>query len=114
MIDMKPNIISFLGVLGLLGFLGPLTGNVGYYGFFGFLGFLSAFGGTGSDERLESSINRACRNSFLLITILMSFSLVYVVSYSAVDLFPLIFATLFIGSMTTFVISFIYYDRRGD
>jgi hypothetical protein len=111
---MKPNSISFLGILGLLGFLGPLTGNVGYYGFFGFLGFLSAFGGTGSDERLESNINRACRNSFLLITILMSLFLVYVVSYSVIGLFPLIFAILFVGSMTTFVISFIYYDRRGD
>ena len=111
---MKTNSVSFLGFLGLLGFLGPLTGIPGYYGFFGFLGFLSAFGGTGSDERIESNINRASRNSFFLFTITPSFSMIYVVSFGAIDTFPFAFAILFVGSMMTFVLSYIYYDRRGE
>jgi len=111
---MRTNLISFLGLLGLLGFLGPITGNLGFYGFFGFLGFLSAFGGTGTDERIESNINRSCRNSFILVTITMAFSLVYVVSFGAIAAFPFVFAILFAGSMVTFVISFMYYDRKGE
>lgn len=106
--------VSVLGFLALLGFLGPITGNQGFYGFFGFVGFLIAFGGTGSDERIESNINRACRNSFFLITITMSFSLVYIVSLGAIGAFPIAFAILFVGSMVTFVLSYLYYDRRGD
>ncbi len=111
---MRTNSVSYLGLLGIFGFLGPLTGIPGYYGFFGFLGFLSAFGGKGSDERIESNINRACRNSFFLITIASSFSMIFIISYGVIDSFPLAFAILFVGSMVTFVLSYIYYDRRGD
>ena len=111
---MRINVVSFLGFLGILGFLGPITGNLGFYGFFGFLGFLSAFAGTGTDERIESNINRACRNSFVLITITMAFSLVYVVSFGTIATFPIIFAILFVGSMVAFVLSYIYYDRKGE
>nr|KXH75202.1 MAG: hypothetical protein AM325_04455 [Candidatus Thorarchaeota archaeon SMTZ1-45] len=100
--------------MGLLGFLGPITGNLGFYGFFGFVGFLSAFAGTGTDERIESNINRACRNSFAIITITMAFSLVYVVSFESIGTFPIVFSMLFIASMVSFVLSYIYYDRRGD
>ncbi len=111
---MKANAVSYLGFMGVLGFLGPLTGNLGYYGFFGFLGFFSAFGGTGSDERIENNINRACRNSFVVITITMAFTLVYIASYGGMSAFPLAFSILFIGSMLTFVLSYFYYDRRGE
>jgi len=111
---MKVNVISYLGFMGLLGFLGPLTGNLGYYGFFGFFGFLSAFGGTGSDERIEKNINRSCRNSFIVIILTMSFTLVYIASYGGLTVFPLAFSILFIGSMVTFVASYFYYDRSGE
>jgi hypothetical protein len=111
---MKINTVSYLGFLGLFGFLGPLTGNAGFYGFFGFLGFLSAFAGTGTDERIENNINRSCRNSFLLMTTAMSFSLVLVITMEALEALPFAFVLLFVGSMVTFVFSYIYYDRRGD
>ena len=111
---MKVNAISYLGFMGFLGFLGPLTGNLGCYGFFGFVGFFSAFGGTGSDERIENNINRACRNSFIVIILTMSLTLAYIASYGGLAAFPLAFSILFIGSMVTFVASYIYYDRSGD
>lgn len=106
--------MSYLGLLGLLVIMGPLTGNPGFYGFFGFFGFLSARGGSGTDERIENNVNRSCRNSFLLMTVTMSLSLVYVVTAASIHLLPLVFAFLFAGSMVTFVISYLYYDRRGD
>ncbi len=111
---MKLNLVNYLGLFGFLGLLGFITGNIGFYGFFGFFGFLSILGGTGSDERIDKNINRACRNAYVVITITMVGTLVYVVSFNAIQLFPLAFALLFIASVVTFVVSFIAYDRRGD
>lgn len=108
------NKVSYLGFLGLLGIMGPITGNPGFYGFFGFLGFLSAIEGSGTDERIENNVNRSCRNSFLLMTITMSLSLVYIVTLGSIQALPYAFALLFVSSMVTFVISYLYYDRRGD
>ena len=111
---MKISVVSYLGFLGLLGFLGPVTGNAGLYGFFGFLGFFSVLAGSGTDERIEGNVNRSCRNAFILMTLAVSFSLVLVVIMEAVQLLPFAFAFLFVGSMVTFVFSYIYYDRKGD
>ncbi|NHI83059.1 MAG: DUF3796 domain-containing protein [Candidatus Thorarchaeota archaeon] len=111
---MQINLVNYLGFLGFLGLLGFVTGNVGFLGFFGFFGFLSILGGRGSDERIENSINRACRNAYIVITITMVSSLVYVVSFDAIQAFPLVFALLFIVSIMAFVFSFIVYNRRGD
>jgi hypothetical protein len=111
---MQKNKISYLGLLGFLGLLGIVTGNEGFYGFFGFFGFLSAFWGRGSDERVDSNINRACRNSFVFSTLATVFFIVYVAVFQAVEAFPMAFSILFAGSMILFVASFIYYNERGD
>ena len=111
---MQKNKISYLGLLGFLGLLGIVTGNEGFYGFFGFFGFLSAFWGRGSDERIDSNINRACRNSFVFSTLATVLFIVYIVVFQAVEAFPMAFSILFAGSMILFVASFIYYNERGD
>jgi hypothetical protein len=112
--NVQLNLVNYLGLLGFLGILGFITGNIGFFGFFGFFGFLSTLGGTGTDERIESSINRACRNAYVLITLTMVSTLVFVVSFNAIQILPLAFAVLFIVSIVTFVVSFVIYNRRGD
>jgi hypothetical protein len=111
---MQKNKISYLGLLGFLGLLGLVTGNEGFYGFFGFFGFLSAFRGRGTDERVDSNVNRACRNAFVFILLASTFFMIYIAILRAVEVFPLAFSVLFAGSMMLFVASFIYYNERGD
>ncbi|RDE14181.1 MAG: hypothetical protein C4K48_06505 [Candidatus Thorarchaeota archaeon] len=111
---MRKNVVSYVGLLGFIGLLGLPTGNYGFYGFFGFFGFFGALEGRGSDERVDQNVNRACRNSFFLYIVVMAFSLTCIVALRAIDILPLAFALLFVGSMVTFVLSYIFYDRRGD
>ena len=111
---MRMNVVAYLGLLGFLGLLGLPTGNFGFYGFFGFFGFLGALRGSGSDERVEQNINRACRNAFFLFTLTQVASMVVIVALRAVELLPIAFAVLFVSSMVAFVFSYVYYDRRGD
>jgi hypothetical protein len=108
------NVVGYLGFLGFLGLLGLPTGNLGFYGFFGFFGFLGVFRGSGSDERVDQNINRACRNAFFLFTLTQVSSMVGIIALRAVEFFPTAFAVLFVVSMVAFVFSYVYYDIRGD
>lgn len=111
---MRRNNIGYMGLLGFLGLLGLLTGNNGFYGFFGFFGFFSAFWGKGTDERVDSNINRACKNAFVFHTGASTFFIAYIAGLRAVEVFPLALSILFVGNMTIFVASFVYFNERGD
>jgi len=107
------NNIAYLGFLGFLGLLG-LTGNTGFYGFFGAFGFFGALGGKGSDERVNSNINRACRNAFVFIIVASSISLAYAGTFNDAGSYPSLLAIPFAGSMLLFAGSYIHYDRKGN
>ncbi|MEJ5292359.1 MAG: DUF3796 domain-containing protein [Candidatus Methanosuratincola sp.] len=111
---MRRNAIGYLSLLGLLGLLGLVAGNEGFYGFFGFFGFMSAFRGKGTDERVNRNVDRACRNSFLYIMLAAALFIAYIASLRAAEAFPLAFAALFAGGIVMFVVSFVYYNERGD
>lgn len=111
---MQRNKVGYLGFLGFVGLLGIFTGNSGFYGFFGFFGLLSSLWGRGSDERVDQNINRACRNTFVFTMIVSTLWIIYLATVQALDVCPLAIASLFGGNVLLFVISFIYYDMRGD
>jgi len=110
---MRKNKLGYLGFLGLMGLLGLVTGNFGFYGFFGFFGFFSMLRGSGSDERIDRNIERACRNAFTFDTVMAAFSLAYIASFKAVDAWPLALIIPFVGIML-FGLSYIYYDKKED
>ncbi len=111
---MRRSKVGYLGFLGFLGLIGLITDNVGFFGFFGFFGFLSALWGRGTDERVDSNVNKACRNAFVFTTVASAFFIVYIATLRAMEVFPLAFSVLFTGSMMLFVASFIYYNEHGD
>jgi hypothetical protein len=110
---MRRNLISYLGFLGFLGLLGLIIDNPGFFGFFGFFGFWSSMWGTGSDERVDQNVNRACRNAFAftVITSALVFSYVAILRTAIAFQLAMSVAALFAGSLTIFVASFVYYDR---
>jgi hypothetical protein len=112
-VEMRRNIISYLGFLGFLGLLGLVTDNPGFFGFFGFFGFLSSMWGRGSDERVDQNINRACRNAFIFTMAASALLFSYMAILHPAEAFQLAVsaAALFDGSLTIFVASFVYYDR---
>ena len=110
---MRRNLIGYLGFLGFLGMLGLIADNPGFYGFFGFFGFLSSMWGRGSDERVDQNINRACRNAFVFTMVASALLFSYIAILRTAEAFQLALsaAGLFVGALTIFVASFVYYDR---
>jgi hypothetical protein len=112
-IEMRRNLIGYLGFLGVLGLLGLIVDNPGFFGFFGFFGFWSSMWGTGSDERIDQNVNRACRNAFTFSMVASALLFSYIAIIRTAEAFQLAIsiAALFAGSLTIFVASFVYYDR---
>lgn len=110
---MRKNRIGHLGIIGFLGLVGLITGNFGFYGFFGFFGFFSAFAGRDGDERAERNINRVCRDAFVFTTVTSAFSLAYIASFKAMQVWPLALSLPFFA-IVLFALSYVCYDRRGD
>lgn len=110
---MRKNKLGYLSLLGSIGLLGLVTGNSGFYGFFGFFGFISMLHGKGSDERIDRNIERACRNAFAFDTVMAAFSIAYMASFKAVDVWSLALTFPFIG-IVVFGLSYGYYDKKED
>lgn len=108
------NKIGYLGFLGFLGLLGLFTGNTGFYGFFGAFGFFGAMGGYGSDERVEKNMNRAGKNAFIFATLATSLSFAYLGIFKGVEAYHPLLALPFAGSILLFVLSYTYYDKKGE
>lgn len=110
--------LSFIGVFGSLAWI---TGNEGYYALFGFFAFLSLFW---YDERTESLFKQATANTFIVTTIMLAGTFVYIsfVAKYAPDavLKDRLIVTLAMGIGVTYVVhlltfmgSFIYFSLRG-
>jgi hypothetical protein len=104
-----PNYLGFLGFLGLLG----LTGNLAFYGFFNFFGFW-ALSKQKSDELLISNAARAGLNAFKLSLVALSIAIAILSVSRTLETAMLSIIGVFTVQILTFIISFNYYEKRGN
>ena len=105
------NILWCLGFLSFLSLLYFINGNTGFLGFLGFIPYFTTY--WASDERLEINTGRASRNAFLYVMIASAAGIALIALTRDPGLFYPAFAVLFAGSLIIYVLSFLYYDRRG-
>ncbi len=110
---MQKNPLRFLGLLGLLGLVGLITGNAGFYGFFGFFGFFGLARET-DDEMLRHNLARAGLNAFIVSLVGVSLAIAIVSLTKSPEAAAVCIAVIFIAQISTFVISFNLYEKRGD
>ncbi len=103
------NYLGFLGFLGLLGF----TGNLGFLGFFNFFGFW-ALSKQKSDELLISNAGKAGLNAFKVSLIALSLAVVVLSLLRTLEAAMISIAGVFTAQLLTFIISFSYYEKRGN
>jgi hypothetical protein len=105
----------WIGLLGFLGFIGFLTE---YYAlcdlFMLFFAFIRK--GKRQDERWEKSVDKACKVSlfFLLAVLDITLAVRGSIVYFPLEIFPMLTAILLLGGVSVFVLSYAYFDRRGD
>ena len=104
--------LSYLGFLGFLGLLG-LTGNLAFYGFFNFFGFW-AFSGQKSNELLISNAARAGLNAFRVSLAATSLAIAALSFFKTLEAAMISIALVFTTQLLTFIISFSYYEKRGN
>lgn len=109
--------LRWLTLLGLLGLLGLFTDYRMFQVLFVFLAFLPLFG---YDERKEAIFKQAATIAFVVTTITIAGTFVYVglmmkngVQAEMLSQFGLAFAFIFIIHVLTFVLSYMYYEVRG-
>ncbi|MGE5380426.1 MAG: DUF3796 domain-containing protein [Methylocystaceae bacterium] len=109
----KKHPLFWLGLLGLLGLLSLITKNIGFAGFFGFFGFFG-FAKVKNDERLETSINRAARNAFMISVVAYAIGMIVLPLVESTELFIIAFPAVFVLQLLVFTFSFSYYDQMGN
>ncbi len=107
---MKTSWIKYLGLLGFLGFLGIFTSNLGFLGFLGFFSFFS-FKKILNDERLESNVNKAGRNAFIVSIPVFVISTLLVVILKDLTVYIYAFVVTVVLQISTFSVSLRIYER---
>lgn len=102
-----------MGLLGLLGLIGLFTGNYGFFGFFGFFGFLGISPQT-DDELFRKNITRAGLNAFIVSNVALVLSIVGITTTETIEFAAVMIAAIFVIQLFVFIISFNYYEKRGD
>lgn len=106
--------LKYLGFLGLLGLLG-LTGNPGFYGFFNFFGFWGLSNRKQkSDELLISNTARAGLNAFIASLVAVSLTIAVLSVFKTLEAAAISIAGVFTAQLLAFIISFNYYEKRGN
>ena len=103
------NYLGFLGFLGLLG----LTGNLAFLGFFNFFGFW-ALSKQKKDELLTSNAAKAGLNAFKASLIALSLAIALLPVFKTIEAAMISIALVFTVQLLTFIISFNYYEKRGN
>ena len=106
--------LRYLGFLGLLGLLGFITGNPGYYGLFNFFGFWALSSKQKSDELLKSNTARAGLNAFVASLVAVSLTIAVLSVFKTLEAAAISIAGVFTAQLLTFIISFNYYETRGN
>ena len=109
---MKRRRLSYLGFLGFLGLLG-LTGNLAFYGLFNFFGFW-ALSKQKSDELLISNAAKAGLNAFKVSLVALSLAIATFSVFRTLEAAMISIALVFTAQLLTFIISFNYYEKRGN
>lgn len=114
---MSARMFRWLGPLGFLGLLGFLPGQAWLKPLMAFMVFLVFFS-VGVDERSEANLGRATALAYLatLVAFVTSFlwiSVSGVRGWEALDLFFNLVVAVFVLHIVTFVVGYIYFDRRG-
>jgi hypothetical protein len=104
--------LRYLGFLGFLGLLG-LTGNLAFYGFFNFFGFW-ALSRQKRDEMLISNAARAGLNAFKVSLISLALAIAILSVFKTLEAAMISIALVFTAQLLTFIISFNYYEKRGN
>ena len=110
---MKP-LLRYLGFLGFLGLLGLFTGNPAFYGLFNFFGFWALASKQKSDELLKSNTARAGLNAFFTSLVAISLAIAAISIFRTLEVAALAIALVFTAQLLTFIISFNYYENRGN
>jgi hypothetical protein len=106
--------LRYLGFLGFLGLLG-ITGNVAFYGLFNFFGFWGLSNRKQkNDELLKSNTARAGLNAFIASLIAVSLTVVVISFFKTLEAAAISIALVFTAQLLTFIISFNYYENRGN
>jgi hypothetical protein len=101
--------LGFLGFLGLLGF----TGNLAFYGFFNFFAFW-ALSKQKRDELLISNAAKAGLNAFKISLVALSLAMAILSVFKTLETAMISIALVFTAQLLTFIISFNYYEKRGN
>lgn len=104
--------LRYLGFLGFLGLLG-LTGNYAFYGLFNFFGFW-ALSKQKRDELLISNASKAGLNAFKASLVALSLAIAILSIFKTLEAAMICIALVFTAQLLTFIISFNYYEKRGN
>ena len=104
--------LRYLGFLGFLGLLG-LTGNLAFYGLFNFFGFW-ALSKQKRDELLISNAEKAGLNAFKVSLVALSLAIAILSVFKTLEAAMISIAGVFTVQLLTFIISFNYYEKRGN
>ena len=105
--------LRYLGFLGFLGLLG-LTGNPAFYGLFNFFGFWAVSPKQKSDELLKLNVAKAGLNAFFASLVSVSLTIVTISFFKTLEAAAISIALVFTTQILTFIISFNYYEKRGN
>ncbi|OUJ18980.1 hypothetical protein AMET1_0631 [Methanonatronarchaeum thermophilum] len=100
---------KYLWLLGFLGILGFLTDNLAYYGFLGFFGLVSFR----YSKPAQVDLNRSTRNAFVVALIIFATFTPYVVLVDVPELLISGYALTFTLMIIVFILSTMYYDKKG-
>jgi len=109
--------LKYLGFLGFLGLLGLFTGNPAFYGFFNFFGLwglANALSRQKSDEMLTSNAGRAGLNAFYASLGAVLLAIAVLAVFKTFEAAAISIAIVFTALLLTFVVSFNYFERRGN
>jgi len=107
------NILWYLGFLSLLSSLYFIKKDPGFLLFLSFALFFFTYW-TKTDERINHNIGRATRNAFLYTMFSSAISILYINLIEELQFYQWAFAIVITGSLAVCVLSFIYYDNKGD
>ena len=106
--------LRYLGFLGFLGLLG-LTGNFAFYGIFNFFGFWALSNRKQkSDEFLKANVAKAGMNAFIASIVTVSLTIAIISLFKTWEAAAIAVALVFTAQLLTFIISFNYYEKRGN
>ena len=106
------NVLWYLGFLSLISLLYFVKGDPGYLLYLSFLMFFFTY--NAKDERVEINEGKAARNAFLYMMITSAVCIAYVSLSKNIAFYQWGFAIVVTGALVVCVLSFKYYENKGD